>query len=56
MSQPDCASCKWVERCRRRLLDEAEERNVQLSAEERELPPSRLAHLIFSRVIPGLTP
>lgn len=54
--EPECDSCKWVERCRGRLLDEAEERDVRLSAEERGLPPSRLAHLIFSRVIPGLTP
>lgn len=54
--EPECDSCKWVERCRGRLLDEAEERDVRLSAKERGLPPSRLAHLIFSKVIPGLTP
>jgi hypothetical protein len=54
--EPECASCSWTKRCRRRLLDEAEERDVQLIPEERELPPSRLAHVIFSRVIPGLTP
>lgn len=54
--QPDCSSCKWVERCRSRLISEAEERDVVLSEEERGLPPSKLAHAIFSRVIPGLTP
>jgi len=54
--QPDCGSCRWVDRCRRRLLDEAVERDVRLSSEERELPPSKLAHAIFSKVIPGLTP
>ena len=54
--EPECASCRWADRCRRRLLDEAEERDVKLSPEERELSPARLAHLIFSRVIPGLTP
>ena len=52
--QPDCGSCIWVERCKKRLLDEAEERNVGLSSEEIELPPSKLAHAIFSRIIPGL--
>ena len=54
--QPDCSSCKWVERCRKRLLDETDEREVALSDEEKGLPPSKLAHVIFSRVIPGLTP
>lgn len=53
---PSCSECRWVEQCRRRLLDEAEERNVSLNDEERTLPPSRLAHTIFSRVIPGLEP
>ena len=54
--QPDCGSCRWEDRCKRRLLDEAVERDVPLSSEERELPPSKLAHAIFSKVIPGLTP
>jgi hypothetical protein len=45
-----------VERCRRRLLAEAEEREVQLSFKERDLPPSKLAHAIFSSIIPGLAP
>lgn len=49
--QPDCSSCKWVERCRLRLVSEAEERNVSLSTEEKRLPPSKLAHSIFSQVI-----
>ena len=54
--QPDCGSCGWVDGCRRRLMDEAEERDVRLSSEERELPPSKLAHAIFSKIIPGLAP
>ncbi len=54
--QPDCSSCTWVKRCRRRLVDEADERDVALSDEEKGLPPSKLAQVIFSRVIPGLTP
>ena len=52
--QPDCGTCHWEDRCKRRLLDEAEERNIQLSSKERELPPSKLAHAIFSSLILGL--
>jgi hypothetical protein len=51
---PNCGECHWEENCRRRLMDEAEEREIDLSAEEMKLPPSRLAHTIFSKVIPGL--
>lgn len=54
--QPDCSTCDWKNRCTQRLLAEAEEREIQVSEEERQLPPSRLAHLIFSKAIPGLTP
>jgi transcriptional regulator with XRE-family HTH domain len=54
--QPDCGVCGWKDRCKLRLLDEAEERDVRLSSEEKELPPSMLAHVIFSKIIPGLTP
>jgi hypothetical protein len=54
--QPDCGLCTWVESCKRRLMDEAEERDIQLSSEDRELSPSKLAHAIFSKIIPGLTP
>jgi DNA-binding CsgD family transcriptional regulator len=52
--QPDCSSCRWVDRCHSRLMSEAEERGVRLSKEEARLPPSKLAHFIFSQVIPGL--
>ena len=54
--EPDCGACQWEERCRSRLLAEAEEREIRVLEDEKELPPSKLAHLIFSRVIPGLTP
>lgn len=54
--QPNCVDCQWNDRCRRRLLDEADERGVLLTEEERVVPPSRLAHVIFSKVIPGLEP
>jgi len=52
--QPDCGACRWVDNCRRRLMDEADERGVRLSEGDREKPPSRLAHAIFSSLIPGL--
>lgn len=53
--EPDCGSCRWGENCRQRLLAEAEERDVELSEEERELPASKLAHAIFASVVPGLS-
>jgi hypothetical protein len=53
--QPDCGACQWEENCKRRLVDEAEERDIALSEEERRLPPSKLAHAIFSKIIPELT-
>ena len=52
--QPDCGACQWEESCKRRLVDEAEERDIALSEEERRLPPSKLAHAIFSKIIPEL--
>jgi len=53
---PDCETCSWEDNCKHRLLAEAEERDIPLSGDERKLPPSELAHLIFSSVIPGLMP
>jgi len=54
--QPNCGECQWEENCKLRLLDEADERDITLSEMERRLPPSKLAHLIFSKIIPGLGP
>lgn len=53
--QPDCGVCDWVDRCKDRLLQEAEERDVEISKEMRSLPPSELAHRIFSQIIPELS-
>ena len=53
---PDCPGCRWTERCRGRLIDEAEERGIKLGEAEKELQPARLAHVIFSRLIQGLEP
>ena len=52
--QPDCVACEWVDRCRKRLIQEAIERDVELDEEMRRLPPSELAHHIFASLIPGL--
>lgn len=52
--QPDCGLCKWIDRCRNRLIAEAEERGVDLSQEDKSHSPSELAHMIFSSIIPEL--
>lgn len=52
--RPNCDECKWVSRCRNRLVMEAEERDIQLTTEERQLSPSKLANRIFSALIPEL--
>ena len=52
--QPDCSLCKWIDRCRNRLIAEAEERGVDLSQEDKSHSPSELAHMIFSSIIPEL--
>ncbi|MBS7638295.1 hypothetical protein KEJ49_05355 [Candidatus Bathyarchaeota archaeon] len=53
-TDPNCLRCLWMERCRGRLLEEAEERGVRITDDEKRLPPSKLAQAIFSRVLPGL--
>lgn len=52
--QPNCNMCKLVSNCRMRLIEEASERDVELSEEEKHLPPSQLAQRIFEALIPGL--
>jgi hypothetical protein len=52
--QPDCGLCEWVDRCKKRLIEEAVERDVDLSREMKNLPPSKLAFHIFSQIVPGL--
>jgi len=52
--QPNCNMCKLVSNCRMRLIEEAAEREVKLSEEEKHLPPSQLAQRIFEALIPGL--
>ncbi len=52
--EPDCGKCAYMRRCTERLIDEAEERGIRLTDEQRDLPPSRLAHVIFSKLLPEL--
>lgn len=52
--QPDCNLCEWVDNCRKRLIEEATERDVELSDKIKDLPPSKLALYIFSEIIPEL--
>ena len=51
---PDCGLCEWVDRCKKRLIEEASERDVELSDEVRDFPPSKLALHIFSQIVPEL--
>ena len=51
--QPDCSMCKMVSSCRKRLIEEAADRDFELSEAEKQLPPSELAQMIFKSLIPG---
>ena len=51
-----CEECDLLESCMSVILDEAEERGVELTKEERKNYPAKIAHIVFSRVIPGLEP
>jgi transcriptional regulator len=52
--EPDCDKCKYTKRCTERLLDEADERDIEIDIDQKSLLPSKLAHLIFSQLIPEL--
>ncbi len=51
---PECGLCEWVDRCKTRLIEEATERDVELSDKVRSLSPSKIALHIFSKIIPEL--
>jgi len=44
----------FLHETREYLLDVAEERGIELTEEEKEIHPGRLAHILFSKLIPGL--
>ncbi len=52
--QPDCMKCRLVSKCRHRLILEAEERGIELTDEDKQLQPSKMAQRIFETLIPGL--
>jgi len=51
-----CSGCELHETCREVILNEAEERGILLTAEEKASSPAEIARLVFSKVIPGLEP
>jgi hypothetical protein len=53
--EPNCGDCRYTKRCTERLIDEAKERDTEITEDQRKLPPSKLAHLIFSKLIPELS-
>lgn len=44
----------FLRKTREYLLDIAQERGIELTEEEKEVHPGRLAHIIFSKLIPEL--
>ncbi len=51
-----CGGCDLLDRCKKVILDEAEERGVTLTDEERGGYPAEIARSVFSKVLPGLEP
>ena len=51
----DIKDQSYVEEVREYLLNETLERGIKLTSEEMRLHPAKLAQLIFSRLIPGLS-
>ena len=49
-----CGNCQSLSACQEIILGEAEERGITLTKEEKEKTPTELAHIVFSKVIPGL--
>jgi hypothetical protein len=52
--QPDCMKCRLVTKCRHRLIMEAKERGIELTEEDKQLQPSKMAQRIFETLIPEL--
>ncbi len=51
---PNCTECRYTKRCTERLIEEAKERGVEIPGKQLDLPPSKLAHIIFSNLLPEL--
>lgn len=53
MHEGECATCSEERSCKRYLDAEAAEREIELSREERRMPPTKLAVVVFSRYLDG---
>jgi DNA-binding CsgD family transcriptional regulator len=47
----DCRNCDQLQTCRKMLLVEAEDRNMQLPENANSMMPSKLAEILFSKII-----
>jgi len=47
----DCENCDQLQVCRTILLAEAEDRNIQLSENTDSMLPSKLAEILFSKIV-----
>lgn len=51
MHEGECGTCSEERSCKRYLEAESAERGIELSSEERRLPPTKLAVKLFSRYL-----
>ncbi len=51
-----CDGCELQKTCRKVISDEADERGIVLTEEEKQRAPAEIARLVFSKAIPGLEP
>jgi len=47
----DCKNCDQLQACRKSLLVEAEERDIQLPENQNSMLPSQLSEILFSKII-----
>jgi len=47
----ECNNCEQIQSCREALLTEAKERNIPLPENANSMPPSKLAEILFSKII-----
>jgi len=47
----DCNNCDQFKFCKETLLSEAKERNIPLPENANSMPPSKLAEILFSKII-----
>jgi DNA-binding CsgD family transcriptional regulator len=51
-----CEGCELHKSCREVIVDEAGERGITLTEEEKKKNPAEIARFVFSKIIPGLEP